>query len=192
MTHSSIRKRSEHFTFDAYRKSDVYSFALVIWEVLRKTDLPNHQAEEYALPFHLDVGPDPSFDEMSKVVCVDGRRPLVDPRWSEDKVRFPNSSSFTKIFSDFLATSSSASAARITLSYGPFVTIWILCFQITAGMSRLMVESWHQDPSARPSSLRLKKSMAILNPAESVFNPASQSSGSNPNFKPFSISGTMT
>ena len=84
----SIHKRSEHFTFDAYRKSDIYSFALVMWEVLRKTDLANHQADEYALPYHTDVGPDPSFDEMSQVVCVKQKRPLVDPRWSEDKVGF--------------------------------------------------------------------------------------------------------
>lgn len=88
MFHFSIRKRSEHFTFDAYRKSDIYSFALVMWEVLRKTDLPNQQAEEYALPFHTDVGPDPSFDEMSQVVCVDKKRPQVDPRWIEDKVSY--------------------------------------------------------------------------------------------------------
>ncbi|TRY61300.1 hypothetical protein TCAL_16255 [Tigriopus californicus] len=109
---------NEKKTFEAFRQSDVYSFALVIWEVLRRTDLNLSEADSYALPYHQDVGPDPSFDEMRKVVCLDQRRPLVNERWSSDP--------------------------------------------ITHGIARMMQECWYEDPNARPSSLRLKKSIAAL------------------------------
>jgi hypothetical protein len=45
-------------------------------------------AECYALPFHNDVGPDPSFEEMKKVVCIDNRRPEFIEGWSKNKVSF--------------------------------------------------------------------------------------------------------
>ena len=44
-------------------------------------------SEPFALPYHLDVGPDPGFDEMRKIVCVDGRRPGVHSRLASNKVR---------------------------------------------------------------------------------------------------------
>eukprot|EP00095_Tigriopus_kingsejongensis_P003156 maker-scaffold791_size96783-snap-gene-0.30 protein:Tk03156 transcript:maker-scaffold791_size96783-snap-gene-0.30-mRNA-1 annotation:"activin receptor type-1" len=109
---------SEKTTFEAFRQSDVYSLALVMWEVLRRTDLNLSEADAYALPYFQDVNPDPSFEEMRKVVCIDQRRPQVDERWSLDP--------------------------------------------ITHGMAKLMQECWFDDPSARPSSLRLKKSIGSL------------------------------
>ena len=58
-------------TFKSFVLSDIYSFALVMWEILSKTEV--HEAEtneedeeeeesllepsEYRLPFHADVGP---------------------------------------------------------------------------------------------------------------------------------------
>ena len=76
---------------EAFRKSDMYSFALVMWEVFRKTRVfqndPN-SAEDFALPYHMDVGPDPSFEEMRKVVCVAQRRPDMLDKWFQNEVRF--------------------------------------------------------------------------------------------------------
>lgn len=127
---------NEKKTFESFRQSDVYSFALVIWEVLRRTDLHRSEADSYALPYHQDVGPDPSFDEMKKVVCIDQRRPQIDERWSSDP--------------------------------------------ITHGIARIMQECWYEDPNARPSSLRLKKTIAaLLKPL-----PASESGQPSP-FKAF-------
>ena len=43
-------------------------------------------AEDFALPFHNDVGPDPSFEEMKKVVCIDNRRPEFLDSWRKSQV----------------------------------------------------------------------------------------------------------
>ncbi|CAK1590722.1 unnamed protein product [Parnassius mnemosyne] len=56
--------------FDAYRKCDLYALALVLWEVCRAAN-----GREYRPPFHELVPQDPSFDDMRKVVCIDGARP---------------------------------------------------------------------------------------------------------------------
>ena len=74
----------QHKTFESYKQADVYAFSLVIWEVLRRTrgagpDLDT--ALDFALPYHQHVGPDPSFDEMKRVVSVDNIRPEVPQEW---------------------------------------------------------------------------------------------------------------
>lgn len=79
-------------TFESYKRVDVYSFSLVMWEVLRRTrfvDTDPDSAQDFALPYHLDVGPDPSFDEMKKVVCTNNARPEIPPSWidGENEVR---------------------------------------------------------------------------------------------------------
>jgi len=71
--------------FESFCRVDVYSFALMMWEVTRRC-MTNTGVEEYALPFYDMVLPDPSFEEMQKVVSVDGYRPLIPHRWEEDKV----------------------------------------------------------------------------------------------------------
>jgi len=64
---------------------DVYAFALVLWELCWRTTA-NGIAEGYQPPFHGAVPSDPSFDEMKKVVCVDGYRPEIPNRWASDPV----------------------------------------------------------------------------------------------------------
>ena len=74
---------------EAFKRSDIYSFSLVMWEVLRRTrvdDSDPNSAEEFALPYHMDVVPDPSFEEMRKVVCVAQRRPDIPKKWHENQV----------------------------------------------------------------------------------------------------------
>lgn len=78
-----------HKSIDAYKQGDIYSFALVMWEVLRRTrsvdnDLLNC-AEDFALAYHADVGPDPSFEEMRKVVCTANKRPDIPHRWMQNQ-----------------------------------------------------------------------------------------------------------
>ena len=66
-------------------QSDIYSFALVIWEILRKTrvnDEDEGSVLDYALPYHTVVGSDPSFEEMRKVVC-EGLRPEIPQVWQD-------------------------------------------------------------------------------------------------------------
>lgn len=50
------------------------------------TNFFQDSAEDFALPFHNDVGPDPSFEEMKKVVCIDNRRPEFLDSWRKSQV----------------------------------------------------------------------------------------------------------
>ncbi|CAH2056905.1 unnamed protein product, partial [Iphiclides podalirius] len=62
--------------FDAYRKCDVYALALVLWEVACAA---SRSRRDYRPPYH-DLAPsDPGFEDMRKVVCVDGARPDPPP-----------------------------------------------------------------------------------------------------------------
>ncbi|CAB4068144.1 ACVR1 [Lepeophtheirus salmonis] len=73
--------------FESYRMVDIYAFSLIIWEILRRTrSSENNKANEFALPYYTDVNPDPGFDEMRKVVCIDNRRPEILSRWEADPV----------------------------------------------------------------------------------------------------------
>lgn len=71
--------------FDAYRRADMYALGLVLWEVCSRT-ATHGIAEDYKAPFHDVVPNDPSFEDMRKVVCVDGQRPHINNRWSCDRV----------------------------------------------------------------------------------------------------------
>lgn len=71
--------------FEAFQRADIYAFGLVLWEVCRRT-LSNGIAEDYLPPFGDSVPPDPSFEDMKKVVCSDGQRPIIPNRWSCDEV----------------------------------------------------------------------------------------------------------
>ena len=87
-------------TFEAFRRSDIYSLALLMWEVLRRTEVIIEPSEEtnttsspdppssepFALPYFDAVSPDPGFEEMRKIVCVDGRRPDIHKRLAGNKV----------------------------------------------------------------------------------------------------------
>jgi len=72
-------------SFECFRRSDVYSYALVMWEVARRC-VTGGSVEEYALPYFDMVPSDPGFDDMHKVVCVDQYRPQVPLRWQADQL----------------------------------------------------------------------------------------------------------
>ncbi|XP_021921868.1 activin receptor type-1 isoform X2 [Zootermopsis nevadensis] len=69
--------------FESYRRTDIYSFGLVLWEVCRRT-LSNGIAEDYKPPFYDLVPNDPSFEDMKKVVCIDQQRPSLPNRWASN------------------------------------------------------------------------------------------------------------
>lgn len=74
--------------FEALRRTDIYAFGLVLWEVCRRT-ISCGIAEEYKVPFYDVVPMDPSFEDMRKVVCIDNYRPSIPNRWSSDSVSLP-------------------------------------------------------------------------------------------------------
>ena len=89
--------------FESFRRVDVYGFALMMWETTRRC-MTHEGVEDYALPFYdmvrlfsihhlhfiscVKVLPDPGFEDMHKVVCVDQYRPQIPSRWENDKVGF--------------------------------------------------------------------------------------------------------
>lgn len=103
---------SAYWCFDAYRRGDVYSYALVVWEVLSRTlmspkihndDSLKHQQSifdneynpyVYRAPYQdRGAGWDPGFDDMRHIVCSPDpvlSRPGVATRWLANPVRFLN------------------------------------------------------------------------------------------------------
>ncbi|XP_064457112.1 bone morphogenetic protein receptor type-1B-like [Ornithodoros turicata] len=69
-------------SFDGYKYADMYSFALVLWEIARRCTI-NGVADDYQIPFQGVVPSDPSFEDMHKVVCVDRMRPPISERWEQ-------------------------------------------------------------------------------------------------------------
>ena len=133
-------------TFESYKRVDIYAFSLVMWEVLRRTrynDSDSDSAEDYALPYHLDVGPDPSFDEMRKVVCTDNSRPEIPLHWKEGR---------NQVGASCWGELSVIAFAITLLSYFQFFNLLL----------RVMEECWHENPAVRLSSLRMKKSIGEL------------------------------
>lgn len=124
--------------FDALRSADMYSFALVLWELCSRTRVnPTHKQatpssekkinayiEEEELPYNLPysewVDADPTFDDMNSVVNVKKIRP------STSHLSCGNSST------------------------------------VLSEVSTLLKECWQSNPSARPPMLRAKKTLQSL------------------------------
>ncbi|XP_078043997.1 type I BMP receptor saxophone isoform X2 [Augochlora pura] len=68
-----------------FRRSDIYSLGLVLWEVCRRC-ISNGVALEYMAPYSewLPSNQEPSIEEMRKLVCLDHRRPPLPNRWHSD------------------------------------------------------------------------------------------------------------
>ncbi|XP_055539566.1 TGF-beta receptor type-1 isoform X1 [Wyeomyia smithii] len=103
--------------FDSFKRADVYAFGLVLWEIARRCNVGGIY-DEYQLPFYDVVQPDPTIEEMRKVVCTDRQRPSIPNRW---------------IASDTLHA-----------------------------ISKVMKECWYQNPAARLTALRIKKTLANI------------------------------
>ncbi|XP_056648627.1 TGF-beta receptor type-1 isoform X1 [Diorhabda sublineata] len=66
--------------FDSFKRADVYALGLIFWEIARRCNVGGIY-DEYQLPFYDAVPPDPTIDEMRRVVCVDTQRPNIPNRW---------------------------------------------------------------------------------------------------------------
>lgn len=77
--------------FDAFKMADMYSVALVYWEMCRRCittirGTKSTTCEDYALPYHDVVPSDPTFIDMHEVVYVKGIRPPVPSRWQDIEI----------------------------------------------------------------------------------------------------------
>jgi len=70
--------------FDTYKRADVYSYGLVLWETAQRTVIRGNVAD-YQPPFHDMVPPDPPLELMQQVVCVEGKRPTSQPYWQDNE-----------------------------------------------------------------------------------------------------------
>ena len=71
--------------FDSWKRADVYSLGLVLWEVGRRT-VAGGICEDYQQPYEGKVEPDPSLEEMRDVVCEQKFRPEIPNRWQSSEV----------------------------------------------------------------------------------------------------------
>jgi len=71
--------------FDNYRRADIYSMGLVMWEICRGTSVGGLYSP-YEVPYHDMVPADPSIEDMRKCVCDENKRPTIPNRWSESQV----------------------------------------------------------------------------------------------------------
>ncbi|XP_067938178.1 activin receptor type-1-like [Watersipora subatra] len=74
-----------HDDFEAYKRADIYSFSLVIWETAQCA-IKDGQAEKYQMPYGGVVPNDPTFEEMRQVVVAQKKRPPIPCHWNNDKI----------------------------------------------------------------------------------------------------------
>lgn len=53
--------------FDSFKRADVYAFGLILWEIARRCNFGGVY-DEYQLPYYDVVQPDPTIEEMRKVI----------------------------------------------------------------------------------------------------------------------------
>ncbi|KAH7637656.1 tgf-beta receptor type-1-like protein [Dermatophagoides farinae] len=66
--------------FDSFKRADIYSFGLCIWEIARRCNVGGIH-DEYQLPYYDVVPFDPTIDDMKKIVCIERQRPQIPNRW---------------------------------------------------------------------------------------------------------------
>lgn len=75
---------------ESFRRADIYSLGLILWEVCRRC-INNGVALEYAIPYSEwlpNSNQEPSIEEMRKLVSFDQRRPPLPNRWHSDPVNY--------------------------------------------------------------------------------------------------------
>lgn len=74
-------------SFESFKQVDVYALGLVLWELCKRCTGHTGVAEAYVVPFHDSlVFPDPSFDDMRRVVVEQKRQPTIPPHWNSEEL----------------------------------------------------------------------------------------------------------
>ncbi len=71
-------------SFESFKHADVYALSLVFWEICQRNAKIGEA--EFQLPYSEFVGPDPSLDEMRKIVCIEKFRPEIPSEWADDLI----------------------------------------------------------------------------------------------------------
>jgi len=72
-------------SFESFKQADVYSYALVLWEIMRRCPT-NGKCDQYQPPYYDVVNYDPSFEKMRVVVAHNRYRPKLSERWSTNEI----------------------------------------------------------------------------------------------------------
>lgn len=91
MSPEALDQTMDTKSFEAFKMVDMYSFALVLWEICQRCVTTNSSdktstCEEYTLPYQDVVPSDPSFQDMYDAVCVKGIRPPILERWHTEDI----------------------------------------------------------------------------------------------------------
>ncbi|XP_029560856.1 TGF-beta receptor type-1 [Salmo trutta] len=71
--------------FESFKRADIYAMGLVFWEIARRCSIGGIH-EDYQLPYYDLVQPDPSVEEMRRVVCDQKLRANIPNRWQSCEV----------------------------------------------------------------------------------------------------------
>ncbi|XP_070592144.1 anti-Muellerian hormone type-2 receptor isoform X3 [Erythrolamprus reginae] len=69
----------------ALRQADVYSLALVLWEILMRcsTLFPENGIPAFQLAYEAELGSTPTYSELRRLAVEERRRPIVPPAWTK-------------------------------------------------------------------------------------------------------------
>lgn len=85
--------------FESFRRTDVYSFGLVLWEICRRVSIDG-SVLEYEQPYQGMVPSDPDIEEMREVVVVKQCRPAMADFWSSHRFLGPLSTHLQECWCD--------------------------------------------------------------------------------------------
>ncbi|XP_067929900.1 TGF-beta receptor type-2-like [Watersipora subatra] len=72
---------------EAVLQSDVYSMALVLWEIFSRCKISDAGVENYRPPYYEFVGDQPTHDSMTQVVCTNNSRPTFNGNLTDPNVK---------------------------------------------------------------------------------------------------------
>lgn len=82
-----LNDKFDHTNFDCFRQADIYSLALVFWELIMRMDENGFVVlKRHELPYYDSVPSDPSIEEMKVIVCEEDKRPVICDRLKADPV----------------------------------------------------------------------------------------------------------
>ncbi len=70
--------------FESFKQADIYALGLVFWEICQRNAKLGEP--EFRLPYSEFLGPDPSLEEMRKIVCIEKLRPEFPNDWADDNI----------------------------------------------------------------------------------------------------------
>ena len=114
-----LAKTVDQTSLNAFQKAEMYSLALIVWEILRRCKFELNEREhvyEYQLPFYECLDRDPDESTMVQIVCIDKRRPILNELWREVTILGDISNLIEELWTESPSQRLSALRVKKTLS----------------------------------------------------------------------------